>query len=83
MTKQEALLKTMQRFTNLMDGSVIPKAGVTTIIHYYESLLIDKTQVVKSTSNIEENFQEEEFQEMLNEADYWDGDDTHHFSYGC
>ncbi len=55
-----------------MDGSVIPKAGVTTIIHYYESLLIDKPQVVKSTSNIESNFQEEEFQEILNEEDYWD-----------
>jgi Ca2+-binding EF-hand superfamily protein len=79
MTKEEALLKTMQRFTNLMDGSVIPKAGVTTIIHYYESLLIDKPQVVKSTSNIESNFQEEEFQEMLNEADYWDGDESHNF----
>ncbi len=62
-----------------MDGSVIPKAGVTTIIHYYESLLIDKPQVVKSTSNIESNFQEEEFQEMLNEADYWDGDESHNF----
>jgi hypothetical protein len=72
MTKEEALLKTRQRFTNLMDGSVIPKAGVTTIIHYYESLLIDKPQVVKSTSNIESNFQEEEFQEILNEEDYWD-----------
>jgi hypothetical protein len=79
MTKQEALLKTRQRFTNLMDGSVIPKAGVTTIIHYYESLLIDKPQVVKSTSNIESNFQEEEFQEMLNEADCWDGDESHNF----
>ena len=62
-----------------MDGSVIPKAGVTTIIHYYESLLIDKPQVVKSTSNIESNFQEEEFQEMLNEADYWDEDESHNF----
>lgn len=67
MTKEEALLKTKQRFTNLMDGSVIPKAGVTTIIHYYESLLIDKTIVVKSTSNIETKFQEEEFQEMDDE----------------
>lgn len=67
MTKEEALLKTKQRFTNLMDGSVIPKAGVTTIIHYYESLLIDKTPVVKSTSNIETRFQEEEFQEMNDE----------------
>ena len=79
MTKEEALLKTKQRFTNLMDGSVIPKAGITTIIYYYESLLIDKTPVVKSTSNIETKFQEEEFQEMLNEADYWDGDESHNF----
>jgi hypothetical protein len=72
MTKEEALLKTSSKFTNLMDGSVIPKAGVRTIIDYYESLLIDKPQVVKSTSNIESNFQEEEFEEMLNETDNWD-----------
>lgn len=70
MTKEEALLKTKQRFTNLMDGSVIPKAGVTTIIHYYESLLINNTPVVKSTSNIETRFQEEENQAFLD--DFYD-----------
>lgn len=67
MTKQEALLRTKNKFTNLMDGSIIPKVGVTTIIQYYESLLINKTPVVKSTSNIENSFQEEESQEMSDE----------------
>lgn len=70
MTKEEALLKTKQRFTNLMDGSIIPKVGVTTIIQYYESLLINKTPVVKSTSNIENSFQEEENQAFLD--DFYD-----------
>lgn len=35
-------------------------------------------------SNIERKFIEEEIREMeMNEADYWDGDDTHHLLHGC
>ena len=35
-------------------------------------------------SNIELKFIEEEIREMeMNEADYWDGDETHHINHGC
>ena len=44
-------------------------------------LLENKDMVVKSVSNIEQNFQEEEIQEMLEEADYWDGDETDKINY--
>lgn len=70
MTKQEALLRTRNKFTNLMDGKVIPNVGVTTIIDYYESLLSNKPQVVKSTSGIESNFMEDMAQEYLDDADF-------------
>lgn len=37
-------------------------------------------KIVKTVSGIEQNFQEE-FQEMLEEADYWDGDETDKINY--
>lgn len=75
MTKPEALTRTQKRFTNLMDGKVLPNTGVMTIINYYESLLDNKIpDTVNSASGIMSNFQEEEIQELLNEADYWDGE---------
>jgi hypothetical protein len=70
MTKQEALLKTSSRFTNLMDGKVIPNVGVKTIIDYYESLLINKPLKITTTSGIESNFMEEMAQEYLDNADF-------------
>ena len=80
MDKTDALLATMKRFTNLIDGKVVPNAGVVTIISYYESLLSDvKPVVTMPSSGIESNFIEEEVQEMLNEADYWDGDGTNNY----
>jgi hypothetical protein len=75
MTKEIAVEKTIKKFTNLLDGKTI-NVGVKTILDYYNSLLENKDMVVKSVSNIEQNFQEEEIQEMLEEADYWDGDET-------
>ena len=60
-----------------MDGRVMPGVAVTTIIGYYESLLDGSTiQLRKPVSGIESNFQEDEIQEELNEADFWDGDET-------
>lgn len=80
MTKQIAVEKTIKKFTNLLDGKTI-NVGVKTILDYYNSLLENKDMVVKSVSNIEQNFQEEEIQEMLEEADYWDGDETDKINY--
>jgi hypothetical protein len=77
MNKTDALIETVKRFTNLIDGKVVPNAGVITIISYYESLLQDEKPVVTiSSSGIESNFKEDQEQELLNEADYWDGDET-------
>ena len=59
MTKQEALEKTSRKFTNLMDGKVIPNVGVRTIVDYYESLLANNPIQIKSTSGIEANFIED------------------------
>jgi len=82
MEKPDAILATAKKFTNLLDGKVLPNVGVMTIIHHYESLLRNvPTPVVKTMSGIESNFQEEEFDEMLNEADFWDDDCPNNFSY--
>jgi len=75
MNKTDALIETVKRFTNLIDGNVVPKAGVITIISYYESLLSDqKPTVTMPPSGIESNFIEED---ILNKSDYWNDDDTY------
>ena len=81
MTKLEAMTQTSKRFTNLMDGNVLPNASVLAIINYYEFLIDSNPVETKYVSNIEANFIEQEIQELLDEADYWDGDETDKFSY--
>lgn len=80
MDRTIAVEKTVKKFTNLLDGKTI-NVGVKTILEYYNSLLENKETIVKTVSGIEQNFQEEEFQEMLEEADYWDGDETDKINY--
>jgi hypothetical protein len=61
MTKEQALSKTKSKFTNLMDGKVLSNVSVSTIINYYESLLVgQKPTPSMSPSNIESNFIEAE-----------------------
>jgi hypothetical protein len=79
MTKKEALTATENKFTNLMDGSVLPNVNVAQIINYYESIMSNKTLIVNRLGNINSNFQEDEIEEYLNEADYWDGDESDNF----
>ena len=74
MTKLEALTRTQKKFTNLIDGKVLSNASVIDIIIYYEALVDLKPVKIEYQSLIEKNFLEEEYQEMLNEADYWDGE---------
>ena len=76
MTKLEAMVQTSKRFTNLMDGSVLPSASVLAIINYYEFLIDSNPVEVKYQSGIEANFVEAEIEELLTEEDYWDGDET-------
>ena len=78
MNKEKALTKTISKFTNLMDNSVLPKVDVETIINHYESLLNDEEiKTSKRISNIETNFIEDEINDILIEEDFWDGDDSH------
>lgn len=71
MDKITALIQTRSKFTNLLDGKVLPTATVTGIISYYESLIADEKPVThKPTSGIIANFMEDEFNEMLDEDDY-------------
>lgn len=76
MTKLEAIAQTQKRFTNLIDGKVILSASVIDIIIYYENLLETSKAEIKYMSNIEKNFALQEAQELLDEADYWDGDES-------
>ena len=76
MNKLEAMAQTSKRFTNLMDGNVLPSASVLAIINYYEFLIDNNPVEIKYQSGIEANFAEQEIQELLTEADYWDGDES-------
>jgi hypothetical protein len=72
MTKEQALRKTQDRFTNLLDGKVSSNVSVSTIIKYYEDLLVDKKPTPpKVLSNIDKKFLEEEMYYLTG----WDDDD--------
>lgn len=61
---------TIRRFTNLLDGSIIPSASVSQIIEYYEAQLKGSTIVVKTNCSITNNFidvQIAEYEEDENE----------------
>jgi hypothetical protein len=72
MTRLEAMTQTSKRFTNLMDGSVLPSASVLAIINYYEYLIDSNPVEIKYQSGIEQNFAEAEIQEMFEKEDYFD-----------
>jgi hypothetical protein len=64
MTRAEALKKTRERFTNLIDGKVLPHIGITEIILYYETLVAKNVApTVNRSSGILDNFREAEIQE--------------------
>lgn len=70
MTKEQALSKTISRFTNLLDGKVSSNVSVSTIISYYESLCNSApTNVQAPVSGIMSNFIEEEIKEYEQEYD--------------
>ena len=55
---------TIERFTNLLDGSIIPSASVSTIIDYYEAQLRNVSIAVKQNCNIISQFKEAEIAEV-------------------
>ena len=75
MTKEQAQKDTVKRFTNLIDGKVLPFVSVATIINHYELLLNgSKPNILPSNNGIEKNFEEEWINELENEAANYDED---------
>jgi hypothetical protein len=74
MTKEEALKKTKNKFTNLIDNCVKSGTSVHSIISYYEDLIADKKPSYKAPmSNIVANFTEDEINEFIDEnEEYYD-----------
>ena len=71
MTRAEALKKTRERFTNLIDGKVLPHIGITEIILYYETLVAKNVApTVSQSSGILDNFREEQVKEYEQENEY-------------
>jgi hypothetical protein len=66
---------TIRRFTNLLDGSIIPSVSVATIIDYYEELkVIDRKRVnvlaaLNKECSITKKFIEAEIAEMEEKYD--------------
>ena len=66
MTKEEALAKTKKKFTNLLDGDILPGVSVSWIISYYESLIAGNKPVVNDRDcNITRAFEEAETYEQM------------------
>jgi len=60
---------TIRRFTNLLDGSIIPSACVSQIIEYYEAQLRNAPIAVKTNCSITNKFKEAEIAEYEYEED--------------
>ncbi len=75
MTKEEALEKTQKKFTNLLDGDILPRTSVGKIISYYESLIAGNKPVVTDRDcNITRAFEEAETYEQMKDFidEYYD-----------
>ena len=70
MLMSDAKKNTIRRFTNLLDGGIIPSASVATIIDYYEELkVIDRKKInvlaaLNKECSITSKFREAEIAEM-------------------
>lgn len=73
MTKEQAQELTVKRFTNLIDGKVLPFVSVAQILNHYELLLINIKAETPSYDGIAKNFEEEWIAELENEAADYDG----------
>ena len=71
MTKEEALKKTKEQFTNLIDNTIMSGVSVHAIISYYKELLAGNSQPIakKPMGNIEKRFLNNEFEDFI---EYWD-----------
>lgn len=62
MTKQNAKEQTVRKFTNLLDGKILPGISVSKVLDYYESLIVDAPIGVVIPGNIEQQFIQEEIE---------------------
>jgi hypothetical protein len=70
--KEQALQKTINKFTNLIDGKVNSNVSVATIIKYYEiqlGIISSQEQINMPTSNITQCFFEEDIKQIEREQD--------------
>ena len=74
MNKEQALEKTKEQFTNLLEGDILPGVSVGKIISYYESLIADNKPVVSDRDcNITRAFHEASLYDMMDDLDeYYD-----------
>jgi hypothetical protein len=54
---------TIKRFTNLLDGGIIPRVSVSEIIDYYEAQKNNAPITVKQNCSITNKFKEAEIEE--------------------
>jgi hypothetical protein len=54
---------TIDRFTNLLDGGILPRVSVSQIIEYYEAQLRNVPITVKQECSITKKFIEDQIQE--------------------
>jgi hypothetical protein len=74
MTRAEALNKTKERFTNLLDGKALPNVSITEVILYYETLVAkNAAPTVNRSCGIMNNFREAEIQQYEFDNDEWYG----------
>jgi hypothetical protein len=60
MTRELARIKTIQKFTNLLDGTLLPGYSVAQVISYYESQLLGvPTDNISRKDGITANFMED------------------------
>ena len=59
----KARQNTIERFTNLLDGSIIPSASISKILDYYEAQLRNVPIVVKNDCSITKKFIDAQIQE--------------------
>lgn len=46
MTRDLAKIKTIEKFTNLLDGSLLPGCSVSQVISYYDAMILGPLRII-------------------------------------
>jgi hypothetical protein len=68
LTKEQALEKTRKKFTNLLDGKIVPGYSVGEIISYYESLIKTGKATIKTRDSILAKFLDNEIDDAIDDS---------------